>query len=96
MPTTAVVAELVRAHALGWRNLSAYPPGHPALAASLQQLQQRLDELRGPAGEVVLGIAADGLIAAGEKIATAPAQKLAGALYTRGVALLRFDAATRN
>lgn len=85
------MAELVRALALGWKNLAAYPAGHPALVSSLELCNRRLADLRGPAGEVVLGIANDGLLYGSEKIDSAPAQKFAQALYARGVAVLRFD-----
>ena len=93
MPSTAAatqVAELVRALALGWKNLAAYPPGHPSLVSSLQLVHRRLNDLRGPAGEVVLGIDNDGLLYGTEKIDSASAQKFAQALYARGVAVLRF------
>jgi hypothetical protein len=89
------VSELVRALALGWKNLAAYPVGHPALVASLQRIQQRLDDIRGPAGEVVLGVAVDGIIYGQDKLVSTYAQKFAQALYTRGVAVARFDTATR-
>lgn len=88
------VAELIRALALGWKNLSAYPPGHPVLVSSLDLVQRRLDDLRGPAGEVILGIDSDGLLYGTEKIESASAQKFAQALYARGVAILRFDTST--
>ena len=88
------VAELVRALALGWKNLAAYPPGHPALAGSVEQAHHRLAELRGPAGDVTFGIASDGLVFGDEKIDGPQAQKLAQALYTRGVAVVRFGAET--
>jgi HEAT repeat protein len=84
------VAELVRALALGWKNLAAYPPGHPSLVSSLELVHRRLNDLRGPAGEVVLGIDNDGLVYGREKIDSASAQKFAQALYARGVAVLRF------
>ena len=93
MPPTAAasqVAELVRALALGWKNLAAYPPGHPALTSSLQLVHRRLNELRGPAGEVVLGIESDGLLYGSDKIESTTAQKFAQALFMRGVAVLRF------
>ncbi|HUP47833.1 MAG TPA: hypothetical protein VNA04_03485 [Thermoanaerobaculia bacterium] len=89
------VAELVRALALGWKNLAAYPRGHPALAGSVEQAHRRLIELRGPAGEVVFGIASDGLVYGQEKIDWPQAQKLAHALYTRGVAVVRFASETQ-
>jgi len=93
VPSTAAatqVAELVRALALGWKNLAAYPPGHPSLVSSLQLVHRRLNDLRGPAGEVVLGIDNDGLVYGTDKIDSASAQKFAQALYARGVAVLRF------
>ncbi len=85
------VIELVRALALAWKNLAAYPPGHPALAASLEAVHSRLDDVRGPAGEVVFGIAADGLLYGDAKIDSLYAQKFAQALHVRSVALIRFD-----
>src|SRR5438105_5250287 len=96
MPTTAgtQVAELVRALALGWKNLAAYPPGHPALGQSLDLVHRRLDDLRGPTGDVVLGIENDGLLYGPDRIDSASAQKFAQALYARGVAVLRFATAT--
>ncbi|HEU4520596.1 MAG TPA: hypothetical protein VFT12_01255 [Thermoanaerobaculia bacterium] len=94
MPPSNAVAELVRALALGWKNLAAYPPGHPALAGAVEQAHHRLHELRGPAGDITFGIASDGLIYGDEKIDWPQAQKLAHALYTRGVAVIRFGAET--
>jgi HEAT repeat protein len=88
------VAEFVRALAMGWKNLAAYPPGHPALLTSLDLIQRRLAEVKGPAGEILFGIARDGLVFGEEKIDTPYAQKFANALYTRGVALVRFDTDT--
>jgi HEAT repeat protein len=59
-------------------------------------VNRRLEELRGPAGEVVLGIANDGLLYGSDKIDSASAQKFAQALYARGVAVLRFDHDTES
>ena len=98
MPPTAAsqqVAEFIRVLALGWKNLSAYPPGHPALAGSLDLIYRRLTDLRPPAGDVVFGIARDGLVYGKEKVDTTGAQKFAQALYTRGVAVLRFESAVQ-
>jgi hypothetical protein len=88
------VADFVRGLALAWKNLAAYPTGHPALAASLDSVHLRLNELRGPAGDVVLGVAADGLLYGQTKIDSLYAQKLAHALHVRGVALMRFSLET--
>lgn len=88
------VSDLIRALALGWRNLAAYPPGHPALVGSVDAAHRCLTKLRGPAGEVALGIASDGVLYGREKVDSTHAQKFAHALYSRGVAVVRFDAAT--
>lgn len=88
------VVEFVRALALGWKNLAAYPAGHPVLANSLNLIHNRLAELRGPASELVLGVARDGILYGSEKIDSSYAQKFGNALYTRGVALVRFDTET--
>ncbi len=95
MSTTASppVADFVRALALAWKNLAAYPTGHPALAGSLREAEHRLGVVRGPAGDVTFGIVADGLVYGGEKIETEHARKFAYALYTARVALLTFDVA---
>ncbi len=84
----------MRALALGWKSLATYPPGHPTLVSSLELVNRRLADLRGPAGDVSFGIAADGLIYGDVKIDSAAASKFAQALYTRGVAVLRFASDT--
>src|SRR5207244_12330996 len=97
MPSTTAdirVADFVRGLALAWKNLAAYPSGHPALAGALESVPARLAELRGRAGEVILGIADDGLLHGDTKIDSLYAQKLAHALHLRGVAVMRFSAAT--
>jgi HEAT repeat protein len=97
MPSTTAdirVADFVRGLALAWKNLAAYPSGHPALAGALESVHARLTELRGPAGEVILGIAEDGVVHGDTKIDSLYAQKLAHALHLRGVAVMRFAAET--
>src|SRR5436189_805214 len=97
MPSTTTdirVADFVRGLALAWKNLAAYPSGHPALAGALESVHARLTELRGPAGEVILGIAEDGVVFGDTKIDSLYAQKLAHALHLRGVAVMRFAAET--
>ena len=83
--------ELVRALAIAWKNLAAYPPGHPALVASLGLAHQRLQELCAASGAVTFGIASDGLVAAQEKLTASHARDLARALYLREVAVLRLE-----
>jgi HEAT repeat protein len=89
--STAQVTELVRALAVAWKNLAAYPPGHPALKRSLDLAHKRLVELRGPGGDVVFGIASDAVVYGDERIESQHVQKFAQALYHRGVAVVRFD-----
>ena len=86
--------EFIRALALGWKNLAAYPPGHPVLVSSLDLIHRRLVELQGPGGEISLGIVRDGLLYGQEKADSTYAQKFGNALYTRGVAILQFDTDT--
>lgn len=83
--------ELVRALAIAWKNLAAYPAGHPALAASLALAHQRLTELLSGSGIATLGVARDGLVCGQEKVTSSHARDLARALYLREVALLRFE-----
>ena len=80
--------ELVRALAIAWKNLAAYPPGHPALVASLGLAHRRLQDLLAASGAVTFGISSDGLVAAQEKLTSSHARDLARALYLREVALL--------
>ena len=94
VPDGNEVADFIRSLALAWKNLAAYPPGHPALANSLTAAYRSFSSLRGPAGEVVLGIASDGIMYGPDKIDSTQAQKFAQALYSRGVAVVRFAGAT--
>jgi hypothetical protein len=85
------VLELVRALAIAWKNMAAYPSGHPALVASLGLAHARLQDLLAASGAVTFGIARDGLLASHEKLTSPHARDLAQALYVREVALLRFE-----
>lgn len=83
--------ELIRALAIAWKNLAAYPAGHPALAASMALAHRRLVEIFGSSGAVTLGVARDGLLCGQEKVTSSHARDLARALYLREVALLRLE-----
>lgn len=83
--------ELVRALAIAWKNLAAYPAAHPALAASMALAHRRLQELLSGSGVAVIGVARDGLVCGQEKVTSSHARDLARALYLREVALLRFE-----
>src|SRR5512140_570502 len=88
------VVEFVAALSSSWKKLAAYPSNHPEVTASLEKVERRLAELRGPAGEVVLGITARGFVYGPLDVTSFAAEKLAHALYTRGVAILRFGNGT--
>lgn len=89
------IVEFMAALSKAWKKLTAYPPGHPEVVGALAALEQRLAELRGPAGEVALGVNQNSLVYGSSDITTAGAQKLAQTLYSRGVAIVRFGSETR-
>ncbi len=82
-----VVSSLVTA----WRNLAAYPSGHPARTSALATAQARLGALLAASSPLVLGISRDGLTSGNKKLEFAHVRAFARALYRRNGALLRFD-----
>jgi HEAT repeat protein len=82
-----VVSSLVTA----WRNLAAYPSGHPARTSALTTAHARLVALLAAATPLVLGISRDGLTSGNKKLEFAHVRAFARALYRRNGALLRFD-----
>lgn len=89
--SAADLVELVNALALAWKNLAAYPPGHPAVVASVEAAHRRLAELIAHTGRVVLGISRDGLIYGDQKLETPHARRLAQTLHRREVVVLSFE-----
>jgi hypothetical protein len=83
-----VVSSLVTA----WRNLAAYPAGHPARSAALGTAHARLRASLAAASPLVLGIAHDGLVSGGKKLEAAHVRPFARALYRRNGGLLQIDA----
>ena len=74
-----------------WRNLAAYPPGHPARSSALTTAHARLRASLAAASPLILGIGRDGLVGAGKKIETPQVRAFARALYRRNGGLLRID-----
>jgi hypothetical protein len=74
-----------------WRNLAAYPPGHPARASALAAAHARLRASLAVASPLVLGIARDALVSGGKKIEASHVRAFARALYRRNGGLLRFE-----
>jgi len=85
------LAEFLRDLAIAWKNLAAYPAGHPARGESIARAHRRLAELVRIEAPLVLGVSRDGLILGQEKLDSAPAQRLAEALHRQRVAVLMFD-----
>ena len=74
-----------------WRNLSAYPPGHPARASALATAHARLRATLTVASPLVLAITRDALVSGGKKIEASHVRAFARALYRRNGGLLRFE-----
>jgi hypothetical protein len=83
--------ELMSSLVTAWRNLAAYPAGHPARASALATAHARLRASLAVASPLVLGIARDGLISGGKKIEAAHVRAFARALYRRNGGLLRVE-----
>ncbi|HSE05517.1 MAG TPA: HEAT repeat domain-containing protein [Methylomirabilota bacterium] len=82
-----VVSSLVTA----WRNLAAYPAGHPARSSALGTAHTRLRAALAVTSPLVLGIAHDGLVSGGKKLEAAHVRTFARALYRRNGGLLRIE-----
>lgn len=83
--------ELMSSLVTAWRNLAAYPPGHPARASALATAHARLRASLAVASPLVLGIARDALVSGGKKIEAAHVRAFARTLYRRNGGLLRFE-----
>jgi HEAT repeat protein len=81
----------VSALVTAWRNLAAYPPGHPARASALATAHARVRASLAASSPLVLGIGRDGLVSAGKKIETPQVRAFARALYRRNGGLLRIE-----
>ncbi|HEX7788463.1 MAG TPA: hypothetical protein VF653_19745, partial [Methylomirabilota bacterium] len=74
-----------------WRNLAAYPAGHPARASALATAHERIRAYLAVASPLTLGIGRDGLVSGGKKLEAAQVQAFARTLYRRNGALLRME-----
>ncbi len=84
---TSFVTEL----ALAWQRLAMYQPGHPERKQALDRAHAVLAGLVAPTGSLALGVGRQALIGPDEKLTSAPAARLAAALYVLEVAVLRFE-----
>ena len=83
--------EVVSALVTAWRNLAAYPPGHPARASALATAHARVRASLAASSPLLLGIGRDGLVSAGKKLETPQVRAFARALYRRNGGLLRIE-----
>ncbi len=84
------MADLLRDLAIAWKNLAAYPPGHPRRSQSLGAAQGQLARIV-PAGDALtLGVLRDGLLLGDAKLDGVSAQRLGEALHRRHVAVITF------
>src|SRR6266849_4640183 len=83
--------EVVSALVTAWRNLAAYPPGHPARASALAAAHGRVRASLAAASPLVLGIGRDGLLGGGKKLESPQVRAFARALYRRNGGLLRIE-----
>ncbi|MEX2223375.1 MAG: HEAT repeat domain-containing protein [Candidatus Rokuibacteriota bacterium] len=94
MPTQGpppTLLEVVSSLVTAWRNLAAYPAGHPARSSALATAHARLRAALAATSPLVLGIAHDGLVSAGKKLEAAHVRAFARALYRRNGGLLRIE-----
>jgi hypothetical protein len=83
--------EVVSALVTAWRNLAAYPAGHPARSAALHAAHARLRAFLATTSPLVLAIGRDGLVSGGKKLDAAHVRAFARALYRRNGGLLRIE-----
>ena len=83
--------ELMSSLVTAWRNLAAYPPGHPARASALATAHTRLRASLAVASPLVLGISRDALVSGGKKVEASHVRAFARALYRRNGGVLRFE-----
>ena len=84
---TSFAAEL----ALAWQKLTMYQEGHPERRQAIDRAHAVLTGLIAPTGSLALGVSRDALIGPEGKIVSAPAVRLAEALYRMEAAVLQFD-----
>ena len=85
------VLEAVAFLVTAWKNLFAYPSGHPARAASLENAHARLSTFMATSGRLVLGVTRDGLLYRSKKIESVNVGAFAEALYRRNAALVYIE-----
>ncbi|HPA96538.1 MAG: HEAT repeat domain-containing protein [Acidobacteria bacterium] len=83
-------ASFVNELGLAWKQLWIYPPGHPARAGSVERAYRALARLLGPTGLFALGVERDAFVCGQERNDSPSAQRLAGQLFGRNVAVVSF------
>ena len=84
----ARISDLARVLAVAWRNIAAYPPGHPTFVASLTDAHRKVVDLAELSGTMTFGVSREALLVGEDKLTGTHTQKLAEALYKRHVGIL--------
>jgi len=87
---TGTVATFVNELGLAWKQLWIYPPGHPARSGAVERAQRALAVLVAPTGSLAMGVDRTALVCEGERFDSPSAQRLAGQLFGRNVAVVDF------
>lgn len=85
---TGTVATFVNELGLAWKQLWIYPPGHPARSGAVERAHRALAALVAPAGSLAIGVDRAALVCEGERFDSPSAQRLAGQLFGRNVAVV--------
>ncbi|MBZ0110873.1 MAG: HEAT repeat domain-containing protein [Thermoanaerobaculia bacterium] len=85
------VEKFINLVSLAWKQLWIYPEGHPARAGAVERAFAMLRVLVAPTGSLVFGVDREALICAGDRLTDTNAQQLAGQLFRRNVAVVRFE-----
>ena len=89
------VEKFIKLVSLAWKQLWVYPEGHPARAGAVERAFNLLTVLVAPTGELSFGVDRDALVCAGDRLTDTNAQQLAGQLFRRNVAVVRFEEGVR-
>lgn len=85
------LSELLRDLSLAWKNLAAYPSGHPAPEAALRRAHRSLTEYLSSAGQLSLQVSREALTAGEARVDSTAARMFAEALYQLNIASLTIE-----
>lgn len=83
-------ANFINELGLAWKQLWIYPKGHPSRAGAVERAHRALSLLLAPTGSLAVGVDRAALVCEGERVDSPSAQRLAGQLFGRNVAVVTF------